>query len=569
MSFAGSGKRRGGSGGGGSSVVVEATPGASASEINALIAGVAGEIGERAGGGRVFLPAGTYLIDTSILIRQHVVLEGEGPGTILQNDGITGGGAVIENAEPGDRRFGIRSLTIVAEGANYGISLNTPSTSPQEYADGIYTISDVEVFDAEIDGVVLEGRGQAIVRNVRVRDSQRHGFLIIAVDSIYDGLEAGGCGSAGIVVQGSNNRFTNCKTFWSGAITPTEGHGIWFDGTLGGQHCVLTNCETQDNNAHGVYFDEFHDVRVTGHISEGNNAGNYSAANQGGCGYYVDGSSDIKIAGSAIGRTSNAQKQRYALGMVNGAENLKADIFSKDNLTGHVLNGWHTNVDIAINAYGGLQDLSYSATRQPNPTSGNTVNFGALTGDMTVNAPAAANSWTGAKMTLKFTQDATGGRVITWGSGMVAYRAIDPTPSAVTVLDFVYDGTNWVEVEEAEYEVLNYPLNGGGVVLATGVQRTDVRVPFDCYIEKYEITADQSGSVVVDIWRDTYANYAPVDADSITASAPVTISSATKATNSTLTGWTRTLKRGDVLRFNVDSVTSITYATVALFVRKV
>lgn len=117
-------------------------------------------------------------------------------------------------------------------------------------------------------------------------------------------------------------------------------------------------------------------------------------------------------------------------------------------------------------------------------------------------------------------------------------------------------------------DILSYPLNGGGVVLATGIQRTDLVVPFDCTITKYEATADQSGSMVVDIWRDTYANYPPIDADSITASAPVTISSATKATNSTLTGWTKTLVQGDRLRFNVDSVTAITYATIALHVTR-
>lgn len=68
--------------------------------------------------------------------------------------------------------------------------------------------------------------------------------------------------------------------------------------------------------------------------------------------------------------------------------------------------------------------------------------------------------------------------------------------------------------------------------------------------------------------KDTYANYPPVDADSITASAPVTISSATKSQDSTLTGWTTSISAGDVLGFNVDSITTCQRVTIALKVTK-
>ena len=80
--------------------------------------------------------------------------------------------------------------------------------------------------------------------------------------------------------------------------------------------------------------------------------------------------------------------------------------------------------------------------------------------------------------------------------------------------------------------------------------------------------ADQSGSIVVDIWKDTYANYPPVDGDSITASAVPTISTATKSQNTTLTGWTTAIAAGDTLRFNVDSATTVTRVTVSLKVTK-
>ena len=76
--------------------------------------------------------------------------------------------------------------------------------------------------------------------------------------------------------------------------------------------------------------------------------------------------------------------------------------------------------------------------------------------------------------------------------------------------------------------------------------------------------ADVSGSAVVDIWKDTYANYPPLNADSITASAVPTISTAVKSQDATLTGWTTSIVAGDILAFNVDSVTTIKQLTVSL-----
>jgi hypothetical protein len=62
------------------------------------------------------------------------------------------------------------------------------------------------------------------------------------------------------------------------------------------------------------------------------------------------------------------------------------------------------------------------------------------------------------------------------------------------------------------------------------------------------------------MWKDTYANYPPTVADTITASAKPTLSTAIKAEDSTLTGWTKTVTAGDVFGFSVDSATTVTRA---------
>lgn len=109
--------------------------------------------------------------------------------------------------------------------------------------------------------------------------------------------------------------------------------------------------------------------------------------------------------------------------------------------------------------------------------------------------------------------------------------------------------------------------NGGGSAIPSSSQG-DLQVPFACTITAAELLADQSGSIVVDIWKDTYANYPPTIADTITASAKPTISTATKSLDTTLTGWTTTVAAGAILRFNVDSCTSITRCILALTVTK-
>lgn len=103
----------------------------------------------------------------------------------------------------------------------------------------------------------------------------------------------------------------------------------------------------------------------------------------------------------------------------------------------------------------------------------------------------------------------------------------------------------------------------GGSSLDTG-EAFSIRIPYACTISKVTMLADQSGSVVVDIWKDVYANYPPDNADSITASAPPTITSDTDSEDTTLTGWTISILAGDVLKFNVDSVDTISQVTLLI-----
>lgn len=96
-----------------------------------------------------------------------------------------------------------------------------------------------------------------------------------------------------------------------------------------------------------------------------------------------------------------------------------------------------------------------------------------------------------------------------------------------------------------------------------------VPIPFAATIVAYSLLADASGDMVVDIWKDTMANFPPDNSDSITAGLEPELSSAQGIYSTTLTGWTTSVAAGDVLAFNVDSCSGISKATITLFMARV
>lgn len=121
------------------------------------------------------------------------------------------------------------------------------------------------------------------------------------------------------------------------------------------------------------------------------------------------------------------------------------------------------------------------------------------------------------------------------------------------------NGVAWID-DDVAIEIM---LGNGVNEILTGVQ-CYVEMPFAMTIEAARVVSKESGSIVIDVWKDTYANFPPTDADTITASAPPTLSSAAKAEDTDLTGWTKALAKGDWLAFNVDSVTTCTLVTLSL-----
>lgn len=100
-------------------------------------------------------------------------------------------------------------------------------------------------------------------------------------------------------------------------------------------------------------------------------------------------------------------------------------------------------------------------------------------------------------------------------------------------------------------------IDGGGSAIATGVKGF-VRIPFACTIADWYLLADQSGSIVIDVWKDTYANFPPTVLDTIAGSEKPTLSAVQLNRDTALGTWTTAVAADDILAFNVDSAATVT-----------
>lgn len=105
---------------------------------------------------------------------------------------------------------------------------------------------------------------------------------------------------------------------------------------------------------------------------------------------------------------------------------------------------------------------------------------------------------------------------------------------------------------------IEFVIDGGGSAITAGV-KGDIEMPYACTITAWRVLADQSGSITVGIWKDTYANFPPTVGDLLVSPA---LSSAAKAE---ATGLSLAVAAGDILRFNANATpATVTRVTVSL-----
>lgn len=144
----------------------------------------------------------------------------------------------------------------------------------------------------------------------------------------------------------------------------------------------------------------------------------------------------------------------------------------------------------------------------------------------------------------------------------LAYRA--------TFVQSLNGGAGGFLVDSFGYSNSTYALeiviDGGGSTITTGIKGF-IRVPVFSFISSWQVMADQSGSIVVDVLG---ANSAVPSASIVGSGNKPTLSSAQYSGVVTPSGWTQTgfFVTNEWIGFNVISATTVTRVTVDLDISK-
>ncbi len=201
-----------------------------------------------------------------------------------------------------------------------------------------------------------------------------------------------------------------------------------------------------------------------------------------------------------------------------------------------------------------------TVTTSGSPASGNLTKFsgasaitnGDLSGDVTTSGTLAATIANDAVSYAKMQNVAAASRLLGRGSAGGSGDVEEITPGNNLSLS----GTTLHVARALTFGMVMD--DGTGVALTVGVKGF-VRIPVACTITKWTVLsidgAATAGSISIDLWRDTLANYPPVVGDSIVGGGTKpALSSANAAEGSSLGGWTSTaIVAGDIIGFAAEA----------------
>lgn len=140
-----------------------------------------------------------------------------------------------------------------------------------------------------------------------------------------------------------------------------------------------------------------------------------------------------------------ADQKITELTALTGANLAVADLFVLVDVSDTTMSATGTDKKItAVDTHGViLQSPAYAASFTPDPTVGDFIKVGALTGNITVNLPASA--YAGQRFVLELVQDGTGSRTISFNASYLGVTAGSTTASKKSLWTFLYDGASWIQ----------------------------------------------------------------------------------------------------------------------------
>ena len=286
--------------------------------------------------------------------------------------------------------------------------------------------------------------------------AQKHGFSIGASDMWVQRCISGESKRSGFLITGGAHHISDCKSWWSGfqgndrtKTTPKTSPAPDVSGwEIRGSTNMITGCDSQDSAGPGWLVGGFNNqMRVTSDSNTGHHlriiGGQFNdiELNIGWTTHWNESEAAVHLWGNnEIGNRIKANWTTVTTHSTNLPTVKKA--FSGSAAAAQ-------RNDIVIGTPSALVPTPYAATITPDPVFGGVETT--LTGNVTITNPAVDRTYHGCEFSIRLTQDATGGRTVTFGSGYAGASPATTTAGTVNVWTFRCIGTKWVQVGFVSY----------------------------------------------------------------------------------------------------------------------
>lgn len=293
-------------------------------------------------GGIVMLVGRKFTISGPVLLQSQTELVGAygKSGTWLScagsyAPGDTGG--MIQLASIDSQYTVVRDLGLLGNSVNV-CGIRQEMGTGQEY-DGFHVAKDVYIWNVGSHGLYVINQSGGRMRGnmysrIRIINAGGHGVYTRCPDSFYEmidvgsaGTNIGGAAGHGFMCNHSNNRYVNCKSWFS------DGSGFHIDGARDNQ---FTACESQDNELHGYYIGSARTI-LSSCTADSNSHTGSGVAGVGDGFHIVSNGANVHGSASDKNESSRGRQQRYGVNIV-GTPRVIVNVSTYGNATGS-LNG--------------------------------------------------------------------------------------------------------------------------------------------------------------------------------------------------------------------------------------
>ncbi len=220
---------------------------------------------QTAGGGIVYLPAGTYIIGNDLAISSsNVQMIGDGTSTILKGKAATALTQMINISGTGTRRVVLKNFKMDGNKANTSTGDGIKLSTPWSVTDSHHVFEDLHIENFSGNGFYVPTSSDTRIcyfNRIHIKSCDGNGFYLPypgMTDSFFSDCVVELCALNGYYLGNNTCYFKHCYAFYNGS--GGNYHGFYIVGY--NQHFI--GCVSQDNYKSGFYGDNTQSTNAKG-----------------------------------------------------------------------------------------------------------------------------------------------------------------------------------------------------------------------------------------------------------------------------------------------------------------